>query len=91
MTLSGAATMELDGPYIGGSGGTSFRDLFSQYFRGGGGEVAGPIREPGSDLEYRVEIGFWDAVRGAVKKITISRLDSCPKCHGTGRIKTAPK
>ncbi|HEV3218190.1 MAG TPA: molecular chaperone DnaJ [Candidatus Acidoferrales bacterium] len=69
---------------FGGSGGTSFRDLFSQYFRGGGQESAGPIREPGSDLEYRVEIGFWDAVRGAVKKITITRLDTCPTCHGTG-------
>jgi molecular chaperone DnaJ len=69
---------------FGGSGGASFRDLFSQFFSGGGAEAGGPMREPGSDLEYRVEIGFWDAVRGAVKKITISRLDSCPKCHGTG-------
>src|SRR5271169_2409709 len=70
---------------FGGSGGTSFRDLFSQFFRGGGGaESAGSMQEPGSDLEYRVEIGFWDAVRGAVKKITVMRLDTCPTCHGSG-------
>ena len=77
---------------FGGSGGTSFRDLFSQFFGGGGGGAAyGPQEEPGSDLEYRVEIGFWDAVRGAVKKITITRLDTCAECHGTGAIGTGEK
>ncbi len=69
---------------FGGSGGTSFRDLFSQFFRGGGAEATAPMQEPGTDLEYRMEIGFWDAIRGTVKKITITRLDSCPTCHGTG-------
>lgn len=69
---------------FGGSGGTSFRDLFSQFFRGGGAEASAPMREPGTDLEYRVEIGFWDAIRGAVRKITITRMDSCATCHGTG-------
>jgi len=77
--------VDFSGFDFGGSGGTSFRDLFSQFFRGGGGaESAGPMQEPGSDLEYRVEIGFWDAVRGAVKKITVMRLDTCPTCHGSG-------
>lgn len=77
--------VDFNGFDFGGSGGTSFRDLFSQFFRGsGGGEAPGPAHEPGSDLEYRVEIGFWDAVRGAVKKITITRLDTCATCHGSG-------
>jgi molecular chaperone DnaJ len=83
---------------FGGDGGSSFRDLFSQFFAGGAGGGAaayGPQEEPGSDLEYRVEIGFWDAVRGAVKKITITRLDTCQECHGTGAIgageKTCPQ
>jgi len=76
---------------FGGAGGASFRDLFSQFFgggRGGAGAGAGMglDQEPGSDLEYRVEIGFWDAVRGAVKKMTISRLDVCETCHGSGAI-----
>ncbi|HXN65876.1 MAG TPA: molecular chaperone DnaJ [Candidatus Acidoferrales bacterium] len=70
----------------GASGGASFRDLFSQFFGGGGGQAARMEQEPGSDLEYRVEIGFWDAVRGAVKKITITRLDTCNQCHGTGAV-----
>ncbi len=66
-------------------GGTSFRDLFSQFFRGGG-ETAGPEREAGGDLEYQIEIDFTEAVHGAVKKLSIARLDACETCHGTGAI-----
>jgi molecular chaperone DnaJ len=77
----------------GGSGaagsGASFRDLFSQFFRGGRGGVAmEPEHEPGGDLEYQIEIDFWDAVRGAVKKLSITRLDTCETCHGTGAVGT---
>ena len=42
--------------------------------------------EPGSSLEYQIEISFWEAVRGTVKKLTISRLDTCTECHGTGTV-----
>jgi molecular chaperone DnaJ len=68
-----------------GSGG-NFRDLFSQFFRGGRGGEMEPEQEPGNDLEYQIEIDFWDAVRGAVKKLSITRLDSCENCHGTGAV-----
>ena len=70
-------------------GGGSFRDLFSQFFRGGRGVSAEPEHEPGGDLEYQIEIDFWDAVRGAVKKLTITRLDTCETCHGTGSVGSA--
>ena len=72
----------------GGSGaGPSFRDLFSQYFRGGGAPAEAPARpEHGSSLEYQIEISFWEAVHGTVKKLTISRLDTCTECHGTGTV-----
>ena len=73
------------GAGAGGEGG-SFRDLFSQFFRGGRGAAMEPEHEPGGDLEYQVEIDFWDAVRGAVKKLQITRLDTCETCHGTGAI-----
>ncbi len=42
--------------------------------------------EPGSDLEYQVDITFWEAVRGTVKKLTITRLEACDNCHGTGSV-----
>jgi len=70
-------------------GNASFRDLFSQFFRGGRGGSAEPEHEPGGDLEYQIEIDFWDAVRGAVKKLTITRLDTCDTCHGTGAVGSA--
>jgi len=72
---------------FGGGTGTNFRDLFSQFFRGGAGAgVATQEEEPGSDLEYGIEIDFWEAVRGTVKKVTISRLDTCETCRGTGVV-----
>ena len=68
-------------------GGASFRDLFSQFFSGGRGSAGmEPEHEPGGDLEYQIEIDFWDAVRGAVKKVSITRLDACETCHGTGAV-----
>lgn len=66
-------------------GGTSFRDLFSQFFRGARAAATTPDRaEPGEDLEYQIHIGFWDAVRGTVKKLTVSHLAACTACRGTG-------
>src|SRR5207248_2159492 len=76
--------------FSGGSGasggGASFRDLFSQFFGGRGGAGAEEEAETGSSLEYKLEIDFWDAVRGGVKKLQITRLDTCETCHGTGAI-----
>jgi molecular chaperone DnaJ len=70
----------------GAGGGASFRDLFSQFFGGRSGVATEPEHEPGGDLEYQLEIDFWDAVRGAVKKLSITRMDTCETCHGTGAI-----
>jgi molecular chaperone DnaJ len=74
----------------GGAGtGPSFRDLFSQYFRGGGAATQTETEtypEAGSSLEYQIEITFWEAVHGTVKKLSIARLDTCTECHGTGSV-----
>jgi len=72
-----------------GVGGGSFRDLFSQFFRGDRAAAIEPEQEAGGDLEYQIEIDFGDAVRGAVKKLQITRLDTCETCHGTGAIGSA--
>ncbi|OFW23761.1 MAG: molecular chaperone DnaJ [Acidobacteria bacterium RIFCSPLOWO2_02_FULL_59_13] len=63
-----------------GTGG--FRDVFSQYFGRGHPESAGPER--GSDLEYQVSIGFWEAIRGATARLNVMRYKTCPVCHGIG-------
>lgn len=68
----------------GAAGGTSFRDLFSQFFRGAGAAQARPERERGDDLEYAIDISFAEAMRGTVKKLSFTRLDTCQVCHGAG-------
>ncbi len=80
---AGGPHFDFGGFDFGGAGGTSFRDLFSQFFRGGRA-AEGPEREAGNDLEYQIRVSFWEAVRGTVKKISITRLDSCASCQGTG-------
>ncbi len=70
------------------SGTGSFKDIFSGIFGGRGGAVQeGP--EPGSDLEYQVNVPFWTAIRGGVMRLNITRHDSCPHCHGRGFIESA--
>lgn len=63
--------------------GGGFRDIFSNIFSGGGRQRANQP-EPGSDLEYTMPVGFWEAIRGTTKRITIQRQEICPVCHGTG-------
>ena len=70
----------------GGSGG-GFRDIFSSMFGGGrGGAAAQEGPEPGSDLEYQVNVPFWTAIRGGVMRLNITRQDVCANCHGNGYI-----
>ena len=67
----------------GGSGG--FRDIFSSMFdRGGAAAQEGP--EPGSDLEYQVDVPFWTAIRGGVMKLNITRRETCNTCQGSGFV-----
>ncbi len=65
----------------GESGG--FRDIFSQFF-GGRGQAPQAQPEKGNDLEYVLDIDFWQAIRGAQVKLNITRYEVCTTCHGTG-------
>lgn len=69
----------------GGSGG--FRDIFNTIFSGARpGTGVQHQAERGTDLEYQVNIGFWDAIRGTVMKLNITRLDTCHNCGGSGVV-----
>lgn len=69
------------GPPTGG--GNSFKDLFSQMFGGAGKQGAsGP--EDGSDLEYALNVGFWQSIRGTQVRLTIQRNEACDECEGSG-------
>src|SRR5215471_3049356 len=63
-----------------------FRDIFSNIFGGAAGTRMRREAERGSDLEYQVNIGFWDAIRGTVMKLNITRLDTCKNCGGKGAV-----
>jgi len=63
-----------------GSGfGGSFKDVFSGMFNGGR-QPRGP--QPGTDLEYQVQVDFWTAIRGGVTRLEIQRQEQCPTCKG---------
>jgi molecular chaperone DnaJ len=66
-------------------GGGGFRDIFSSMFdRGGAAAQEGP--EPGSDLEYQVNVPFWTAIRGGVMRLNITRRETCGTCQGSGFV-----
>lgn len=68
--------------------GGAFRDLFSQFFKGGGGEQPELEPQKGSDLEYAVTIDFWRAIRGTQAKIDVTRHEVCHQCQGSGQANT---
>ena len=63
--------------------GGGFKDIFSQFFKGGAEEEP-PPPEKGSDLEYALSIDFWQAIRGTQAAINVTRHEVCPTCHGLG-------
>lgn len=57
-----AGTQQETGEGFGGS----FRDIFGGMFSGGQRGARGP--QPGTDLEYQVNVDFWTAVRGGATR-----------------------
>jgi molecular chaperone DnaJ len=68
-----------------GTGG-GFRDIFSNIFGRGGGVETAQRPEPGTELEYQMNVGFWQAIKGAELQLNIPRLEVCGNCHGQGFI-----
>jgi molecular chaperone DnaJ len=72
------------GPFGGGAG--PFEDIFDMFFgarqRTSTAEPAGPQR--GADLRYDLTLTLEDVARGLEQHISLSRLETCPSCFGTG-------
>src|SRR5205807_4917392 len=69
------------------SSGGGLHDIFSNIFGGRGSRGSGATEpEPGSDLEYQVNVGFWDAIRGTVMRLEITRQETCANCGGKGFV-----
>ncbi len=67
-----------------GVGGGSFRDIFGSFFGGGRARQTAPQPERGADLEYGLNVDFWQSIRGTQVKLNITRQETCETCHGTG-------
>ncbi|HEY1809194.1 MAG TPA: J domain-containing protein [Acidobacteriaceae bacterium] len=82
-----------EAPSAGGGAGNwgSFRDIFSGMFNRER-QTQGP--QPGTDLEYAVDVDFWTAIRGGTARLEIQRQEVCPACHGrasTGGAQPCPE
>jgi molecular chaperone DnaJ len=87
-------------PFGGGGGGAGFNtqdfggfaDIFESFFGGGGGGAGfGGRRAPkkpgprrGSDIEAAIEVGFEEAVFGAVKHLELTKPERCEHCDASG-------
>ena len=69
-----------------GAGAGAFRDIFSQFFGGRRGENEAPTSEKGSDLEYGLNIDFWESIRGTQVRLNVVRQEMCETCNGSGSV-----
>ena len=68
--------------FMGAMGGSG--SIFEDFFGGGGRRGNREAAMRGSDLRYDLEIEFDEAVFGSQHEMTLSLMDECQTCHGTG-------
>jgi molecular chaperone DnaJ len=75
----------------GQQGGSSFRDIFSDLFGGGGSagrttepEAPKPMPKKGRDIEIPLAMSFEEAFTGMTTNITVNRSEQCSRCNGAG-------
>lgn len=74
-----------------GSGGSSFRDIFSDLFGGSGSagartqpEPPRPMPKKGRDIEMPLALSFEESFKGLTTNITVNRSEQCSRCQGAG-------
>ena len=74
-----------------GGGGSSFRDIFSDLFSGGGSSARAAQPEPprampkkGRDIEIPLALSFEESFTGLTTNITVNRSEQCSRCQGAG-------
>lgn len=72
-------------------GGSSFRDIFSDLFGGGGSSARTAQPEPprampkrGRDIEIPLALSFEESFTGLTTNITVNRSEQCSRCQGAG-------
>ena len=69
--------------------GSSFRDIFSDLFGGGGGRAAQPepprpMPKKGRDIEIPLAMSFEESFSGLTTNISVYRSEQCSRCQGAG-------
>ncbi len=93
-TSGGAQGFDFSGFDFSGSqssgSGSSFRDIFSDLFSGGGGgarqqpEPPRAIPKKGRDIEIPLALSFEESFTGLTTNITVNRSEQCSRCQGAG-------
>lgn len=80
------------------SGGFDFDDIVERFFGGSGGGLGdvfgssgGRRSARGNDLRVDVEVDLEDVYHGTKKHITLTKLDKCPNCDGSGAEDSSAK
>lgn len=82
------------GGYGGGGGfeDIDLGDIFSSFFGGGGRRSDPNAPRRGSDATASVVISFEESAKGCKKQVSVTLVDRCPDCGGSGAAKgTTPK
>jgi len=75
---------------LGGKGGKqgrgfNFENLFSEVFSHGNRQPRETVRpQKGQDIQYPVEVDFFQAIEGMRLTISFKRMVACPVCNGSG-------
>lgn len=67
-----------------GAAASTFGDLFGEVLRSRVGPQPAEGPEPAVDLHATIQLTFDEAVRGAQKSVTMTRLETCALCEGAG-------
>ncbi|MCI5893195.1 MAG: molecular chaperone DnaJ [Clostridiales bacterium] len=60
-------------------------DLFGSFFGGGGSPRRNPnTPQRGRDIRMNIDLTFEEACFGTKKEITVSHMEECDACHGSG-------
>lgn len=73
------------GGFGGGFGGFGdFGDIFGDIFGGGSQRSTANAPRRGDNVAARLELTFEEAAFGVEKEVSVTRIEDCAACHGTG-------
>lgn len=68
----------------GAAGSANFQDIFNHWFGRSHEQQPQQAPQKGSDIEYGLNIDFWEAIRGTQARLNIAHQETCTTCNGTG-------